>query len=93
MSLPRTKPEIQSQWRQWVDDYAVAQGWNADQKGVAFLLTAREIDWMLTNNNLEQDIGRRLQKIAAMQGAAIDPADLDPDWVVRTAFLSWMLTP
>lgn len=90
--LPRTKIQLQNGWRQWFEAYAIGAGWSLNMKAANYLDIAREVDWMLVNNNLEEDLGRRKAKIDAFISAAIDPATFDPFYVTRYAFLSWLST-
>lgn len=90
MALPRTKEQIQSGWRAWFDAYAVAQAWNDDTKGTYYVELSREIYWMLINDNLEQDIPRRISKVTNLQNMNVDPATMDPFWVARVALFVYM---
>lgn len=92
MPLPRTKEQIQQGWRAWFDAYAVTAGWDANTKGAYFIEMSREVAWMLINNNLEQDIPRRIAKITTLQEMQVDPATMDPYWQARLELFHYFLS-
>lgn len=93
MAFPRTKVQIQNDWRSWLETYTA--GWDATEKAETKLMVSREIYWMITDPNFEQDVGRRLAKISSLRAAYDDDAlftAFDPRWEARRDLLTWMGT-
>lgn len=92
MALLRTKEQIQQGWRTWFDGYAEDQGMSADTKANTYVELSREIAWMIINDNLAEDIPRRIGKITTLQQMNVDPATMDPYWQARLALFEYMLS-